>query len=142
MLRLQATHSTYDRGGGIAFHNHTLTQFDDVLVSRLGVGLYGRANDLVTYTLVVSNQAELPGYQLVITDAIPAGQAWRLYTFASDDATFTGDHACPVRSLALWHAGPERQPSDATVPFNPLSHTALTLTVVLRVADGITPTRY
>jgi uncharacterized repeat protein (TIGR01451 family) len=45
------------------------------------------ANDLVTYTLTISNQSRLPGYDLVITDVIPAGTSLYTYPLTTNDTT-------------------------------------------------------
>jgi len=114
-------------------------EVDDVLITRFGqTGCTVGAGDLVTYTLVVSNQGRLPGYDLVITDALPAGMSLVTYTMASNDPTASVvAEPAPIpgaTGILTWgvnHLTP-------TVPFDPLSHTALTITVVLQVADSIT----
>ncbi|RMF02417.1 MAG: DUF11 domain-containing protein, partial [Chloroflexi bacterium] len=71
-------------------------KLDDILVSRLGeTGCTVGANDLVTYTLTISNQSAIPGHNLVITDNIPAGMSLVTYTLISDggSSTFTGPSA-------------------------------------------------
>ncbi|MCQ3978040.1 MAG: hypothetical protein DPW09_31835, partial [Anaerolineae bacterium] len=124
---------------GLNALNQTNAFFDDVLVTRLGQqGCFVGANDLVTYTLTISNQGQLPGYDLVITDAIPAGMSLVTYSLQSDDpaSAFTTTPTPPVPGAAnlVWNINQLTN----TAPFNPLAHTALTITVVLSVSDGIT----
>ncbi|MCK6625359.1 MAG: hypothetical protein L6R45_09300 [Anaerolineae bacterium] len=138
--RLSATDNTFTNGRvGLLSSSHTQTQFDDILVTRMGQqGCFVGANDLVTYTLTISNQGPLPGYDLVITDAIPAGMSLVTYSLQSDDpaSAFTTTPTPPVPGAAnlVWNINQLTN----TVPFNPLAHTALTITVVLSVSDGIT----
>ncbi len=111
--------------------------FDDILVTRMDeVACTVGANDPVTYTLVVSNQARLAGYDLVITDTLPNGMSFVTSTLSSSDPTaavvFTPTvGATDVLTWGINHLTP-------TVPFSAVDHTALTLTVVLAVSDGIT----
>jgi uncharacterized repeat protein (TIGR01451 family)/fimbrial isopeptide formation D2 family protein len=114
-------------------------QFDDVLVTRLGnQSCYVGANDLVTYTLTISNQSPIPGYDLVITDVVPAGMSLVTYTMTSNDPTAQVvaepspiPGATGVLTWGVNHLTP-------TVPYTWGQHTAITLTVVLSVSDGIT----
>ncbi len=114
-------------------------QFDDVLVTRLGnASCTVGANDLVTYTLTISNQARIPAYDLVITDVLPAGMSLVTYTMTSDDPTAQVvaepspiPGATGVLTWAVNHLTP-------TVPYTWAQHTAITLHVVLQVADWIT----
>ncbi|MCP4542246.1 MAG: DUF11 domain-containing protein [Chloroflexi bacterium] len=110
---------------------------DDILVTRFGeAGCIVAGNDLVTYTLAISNQAQLPGHNLVITDALPNWMSLVTYTMDSNDPSnpaivtepSPGDDGTLVWSVD--HLTP-------TAPFDPLNHTAITLTVVLRVADNV-----
>lgn len=115
-------------------------RFDDVLVTRFGrTGCYVGTNDLITYTLTISNQSRWPGYDLLITDVIPYGTNLVTYTLTSNDPTNPAVVAQPApipgaTGVLTWrvdHLTP-------TVPFTTLQHTALTLTVVLQVAPWIT----
>ncbi|MCS7259504.1 MAG: hypothetical protein NZ765_01800, partial [Anaerolineae bacterium] len=48
-------------------------RFDDVFVTRLGdAGCLVGANDLVTYTITISNQSRTPAYDVVISDVLPS----------------------------------------------------------------------
>jgi uncharacterized repeat protein (TIGR01451 family)/fimbrial isopeptide formation D2 family protein len=113
--------------------------FDDILVTRLGTqSCYVGANDLVTYTLTISNQSPIPGYDLVITDVVPAGMSLVTYTMQSDDPTAQVvaepspiPGATGVLTWGVNHLTP-------TVPYTWGQHTAITLTVVLSVSDAIT----
>ncbi len=111
---------------------------DDILVTRFGAaGCYVGANDHITYTIPVSNQARMPGYDLVITDSLPAGLSLVNYTLTSNDSsnpTVTAGPAGGATGDLVWHI----DHLTPTAPFDPLAHTALTLTVVLAVGDGIT----
>ncbi len=115
-------------------------RFDDVFVTRFGrTGCHVGANDLITYTLTISNQSRWPGYDLVITDVIPYGTSLVTYTLISNDPTNPAVLAQPApipeaTGVLTWrvdHLTP-------TVPFTALQHTALTLTVVLQAAPWIT----
>lgn len=61
--------------------------YDDALITRLGDdGCLVDVNDLVTYTLTISNQEWLVGHDLVITDVLPAQSLeYVTYTLASSD---------------------------------------------------------
>jgi len=123
---------------GLFSHQNIDTEFDDILVTRLDdVACTVGANDLVTYTLVVSNQARLPGYDLVISDALPGGMSLVTYTMESDDpaSAVTAEPALIPGATGVLTWGVNQL--MARVPFDPVDHTALTLTVVLRVSDGI-----
>ncbi|MFP4345119.1 MAG: family 16 glycoside hydrolase, partial [Anaerolineales bacterium] len=119
--------------------NTSDVDLDDILVTRLNqTGCTVGAGDLVTYTLTVSNQARLPGYDLVITDVIPAGTSLWSYTFTSSDPTAAvGAEPAPIPGATgalVWqvnHLTP-------TLPFDPLNHTYLNLEVVLKVSEQIT----
>lgn len=139
-LIFDVTDTTFASGRiGVYSYYNDVSYFDDILVTRLNnMACYVGANDLVTYTIPISNQARIPGYDLVITDSIPAGMSLLTYTIASDDPTASVvaepapiPGATGILTWAVDHLTP-------TVPFDPLNHTGLTLTVVLRVADGIT----
>jgi len=124
---------------GVYAINQTNAYFDDILVTRLGnQSCYVGAGDRVTYTLTISNQSLIPGYDLVITDVVPAGMSLVTYTMTSDDATAQVvaepspiPGATGVLTWAVNHLTP-------TVPYTWGQHTAITLTVVLSVSDGIT----
>ena len=61
---------------GFYANNQSDAYFDDVLVTRLDeTGCTVGAGDPVTYTLTISNQGQVAGHELVITDAIPSGRA-------------------------------------------------------------------
>ena len=124
---------------GLYANNQNAVYFDDILVTRLDeMACTVGAGDLVTYTLTISNQAQLPAYDLVITDMIPAGTSLWSYTLSSSDPTaavVVPPAPIPGATGALvWqvnHLTP-------TVPFNPLSHTYINLQVVLKVSEQIT----
>ncbi|MDW8293309.1 MAG: LamG-like jellyroll fold domain-containing protein, partial [Anaerolineae bacterium] len=112
--------------------------FDDLLVTRLNrAGCFVGANDLVTYTLTISNQGRLPGYDLVITDIVPPALSLVTYTLSTNDPSNpTLSYGPPsgasgVLTWAVSHLTP-------VVPFTSLQHTALTLTVVMAVAPWVT----
>ncbi|MBE2236684.1 MAG: DUF11 domain-containing protein, partial [Caldilineaceae bacterium] len=126
--------------GQIGFYANSQTNayFDNALVTRLdSAGCTVGANDLVTYTLTISNQGEAPARDLVITDAIPAGTSLHAYTFASSDpgaAVNTAPTPIPgATGDLLWTI-------NQLAPINPFvtnHHAAITLTVVLRVSPTI-----
>ena len=116
----------------------TARTFDDILVTRLGnSGCYVGASDLVTYTLTISNQARLPGYDLVITDSLPSGMSLVTYTMQSNDpASSIAAEPSPIpgaTGVLTWGVSQLR----AISPFTSLVHQALTLTVVLQVSPAI-----
>ena len=119
--------------------NNNQCRFDDVLVTRFGqAGCFVGANDLVTYTLTISNQGQMTGYDLVITDSLPGGMSLVTYTLQSDDITSTiAAEPAPIpgaTGVLTWGVNQLR----ATTPFTSLVHQALTLTVVLQVSPAIT----
>jgi len=138
VLRLSATDTTHSAGRvGLLSYYHSQTQFDDVLVTRLGgAGCLAGAGDLVTYTLTISNQRRLTAYDLLVTDALPTGMSLVTYTMSSDDPAAqvetgpapgaTGTLSWSIDQLA------------AQGSFDPTDHSALTLDVVLRVDSAIT----
>ncbi|MCP4590259.1 MAG: hypothetical protein GY842_05925, partial [bacterium] len=93
-------------------------------------------NDLVTYTLTISNQARLPGYGLIVTDDLPAWMSLVTYTVASNDpsapSVLVGPSpgATDVLTWSIDHL-------TATAPFDPLDHRYINLTVVLLVDDDV-----
>ncbi len=114
--------------------------FDDALVTRIHrAGCFVGAGDLLTFTLTISNQSRWPGFDLLVTDTLPNGLSLVTYTL-------TGN--APVSSLVLAQPAPIPGATGVltwlidhltpTVPYSPLQHTALTLTIVTRVADWIT----
>ena len=137
---LSAVTTTHSAGRvGLLSSSQTRTDFDDILVTRLGnQSCYVGAGDRVTYTLTISNQSRIPGYDLVITDVVPAGMSLVTYTMTSDDPTAqVVAEPSPIpgaTGVLVWgvnHLTP-------TVPYTWGQHTAITLTVVLSVSDGIT----
>ncbi|MBN1583127.1 MAG: DUF11 domain-containing protein, partial [Anaerolineae bacterium] len=139
-LALEATNDTFGRGS-IEFRgsNNIDMVLDDVLVTRLNqTGCFVGANDLVTYTLVVSNHTQAIGYDLVITDVLPAGMTLRDYTLTSDDPltlVITEPSPIPGATGVLTWGINQLVPGS---PYVPTTHNALTLTVVLSVVDHIT----
>ncbi|HFD39461.1 MAG TPA: DUF11 domain-containing protein, partial [Anaerolineae bacterium] len=85
-LILSATDSTYASGfTQIRSMTASDIDLDDILITRFGrTGCFVGANDLVTYTLTISNQAQWTGYDLVVTDSIPSGMSLVAYTMHSD----------------------------------------------------------
>jgi uncharacterized repeat protein (TIGR01451 family)/fimbrial isopeptide formation D2 family protein len=143
LLTPVASFSSSLSAGRIGLYNSgtgtSVSRFDDILVTRLGnQSCYVGAGDRVTYTLTISNQSPIPGYDLVITDVVPAGMSLVTYTMTSDDPTAQVvaepspiPGATGVLTWGVNHLTP-------TVPYTWGQHTAITLTVVLSVSDGIT----
>ncbi|MEE8390464.1 MAG: SdrD B-like domain-containing protein, partial [Anaerolineae bacterium] len=122
---------TFDADAG------SVVDIDDVLVTRFGeTSCVIAGNDLVTYTLTISNQARLPGYHLVVTDDLPAWMSLVTHTLASNDVPAPAVVAGPspgATGVLTWridHLTP-------TVPFDPPDHIAITLTVVLSVSTDV-----
>ncbi|MBC7228180.1 MAG: DUF11 domain-containing protein, partial [Thermoflexales bacterium] len=143
VLYFDVTDTTPRTGANVGFYANNCVanacRFDDVLVTRFNqTACTVGANDLVTYTLTISNQARIPAYDLVITDVLPAGMSLVTYTMTSDDPTaqvvaepLPIPGATGVLTWAVNHLTP-------TVPYTWGRHTAITLNVVLQVADWIT----
>jgi uncharacterized repeat protein (TIGR01451 family)/fimbrial isopeptide formation D2 family protein len=139
-LALERTDAQWASGRvGLYANNQNAAYFDDVLVTRMDqAACTVGAGDLVTYTLTVSNQNTLPGYDLTIVDSVRSDLSLITYTFQSDDpaSSVTAEPApIPGATGALVWGVNQLTP---TAPFNPLSHTALTLTLVMQVSPGIT----
>ncbi|MCS6773845.1 MAG: hypothetical protein NZ693_07025, partial [Thermoflexales bacterium] len=141
-LYFDVTDSTPRPAGSVGLYANNCDtnacRYDDVLVTRFNrAGCFVGAGDLVTYTLVVSNQGRLPGYDLLITDVVPFGMNLVTYSLSSNVTPAPAILAAPALSatgVLTWLI----DQLTPTVPFNPQSHTALTLTVVLQVSPGIT----
>jgi len=138
-LALDRTDSTpIWTSGGVGFYadNQSNVFFDDALVTRLDdEGCFVGANDLVTYTLTISNQGRAIGQELVITDVIPTGMSYVTSSLTGNDptASVTAAPSGGATGALVWrinHLTP-------TVPFDAANHTALNLNVVLRVAPEI-----
>ncbi len=124
--------------GRVGFYDANLNpiQFDDVLVTKMDdMGCYIGANELVTYTLFISNQWTLPGYNLVITDDLPISSTLVSYTFSSDDATasVTSGPSAGDTGTVTWDVTQLTNES----PFTGLDHPGINITVVVRVDDGV-----
>jgi uncharacterized repeat protein (TIGR01451 family) len=83
--------------------------------------------DYITYTLLISNQQRLPGYNLVITDVLPYSSRVR-HLHRVQRRRQRGD--CRARARRHRHADLDRgQTQPAVTPFNALNNTALLITV-------------
>jgi len=140
VLVLDRTDTQWPSGRiGLYANTQNTAFFDDVLVTRLGSqSCFVGANDLITYTLTISNQSPIAGYDLLITDVVPTDLSLVSYTLTSDDpASAVTAQPSPIpgaTGVLTWSVNQ----LASSVPYSPTQHSALTLTVVLRVADGIT----
>ncbi len=143
-LYFDVVDSTPRSPGSVGFYTNNCAAnaclFDDALVTRIHrAGCFVGAGDLLTFTLTISNQSRWPGFDLLVTDTLPSGLSLVTYTL-------TGN--APVASQALTQPAPIPGATGVltwlidhltpTVPYSPLQHTALTLTLVTQVADWIT----
>ncbi|MFN3762983.1 MAG: hypothetical protein ACK4WK_07270, partial [Anaerolineae bacterium] len=100
-------------------------------------GAFVGAGDRITYTLTVTNSGYGPAYDIVISDVLPAELFYVTSTVASSappTIAFTYEPAVGATGVLTWginHLTP-------TVPYTWGQHTAITLNVVLQVADWIT----
>ncbi|MDM8528815.1 SdrD B-like domain-containing protein, partial [Anaerolineales bacterium HSG24] len=141
-LVLSATNSTYTSGtSGFYSENNDNSTFDDLHVTRLGdMSHYVGANDLITYSMFISNQGMLPAYDLVVTNSIPSGLHVVGYQIISDDTTINVTQAPSVGDDGelVWnfsHLTP-------TIPFVTDKHTGIEIILTLQVADSITANSY
>jgi uncharacterized repeat protein (TIGR01451 family)/fimbrial isopeptide formation D2 family protein len=140
VLTLDRTDTTLSAGSiGLYASGQNSAAFDDVLVTRLGqMACTVGANDQVTYTLVISSQGVRPAYDLVITDALPAGMSLVSYTLQSDDPATIVVPPSPApgaTGVLTWTL------NQITATVSATQHRAVTLTVVLTVDDGIAANR-
>ena len=125
--------------GSVGFYaaNENGLAFDDALVTKLGeAGCMVNVNDLVTYTLTISNQERLVGHNLVISDVLPPlSLAYAGYSMASSDpaATVTAAPAPGTLGTLVWNVD---QLAPLT-PFDPLTHGWLVLTVTARIVGDV-----
>ena len=128
------------RSGSVGFYaaDENGLAFDDALVTELGeAGCMVDVNDLVTYTLTISNQERLVGHNLVISDVLPPlSLEYVGYSMASSDpaATVTAAPAPGTLGTLAWNVD---QLASLT-PFDPLKHGWLVLTVTARIVGDVT----
>ena len=133
---LNGTDATFASGSVGFYVANNDAAFDDVLVTRMGDdGCTVDVHDLITYTLSISNQNRLTGYDLVITDVLPAHIAYVASEMASNDpsaALISSPSGGDTGSL-VWrmnHLTP-------TTPFDPLAHSWAVITMTARVLDDV-----
>ncbi len=115
-----------------------LREFDDILVTKMDdMGCTIGANQLITYTLFISNQWTIPGYDLVITDSLPISTSFVSYAFSSDDGASTVkpglEPTVGATGVITW--GVTQLTNEN--PFTGLSHPGITITVVAQVDAGV-----
>ena len=126
-------------GGSVGFfvNNQSGLAFDDTLVTRMGdAGCLVDVGDLITYTLTISNQERLTGHNLVITDVLPgASLEYVGYEMASSNgsAAVTDAPAPGSMGTLVWRV----DRLDPALPFNPLAHSSLRLTVTARILGDV-----
>ncbi len=130
---------TFYASGGVGLYTNDNDEafFDDLLVTRLNeAGCLVGAGEYVTYTLLISNQHVITGYDLIITDIIPTGTSLVSSTFSSNDplASELFGPSVGATGVLTWSVN-QLSPRS---PFDSLNHTAITLTVVLSVTPDIT----
>ncbi len=125
--------------GSVGFYaaNESGLAFDDVLVTKLGeAGCMVNVNELITYTLTISNQERLVGHNLVISDVLPPLSLEYIdYAMASSDsdATVTAAPAPGTNSTLVWNV----DRLAPLTPFDPLKHGWLVLTVTARIVGDV-----
>lgn len=126
--------------GSVGFYaaNQNGLAFDDALVTKVGEsGCLVNVNELVTYTLTISNQERLVGHNLVISDVLPPlSLEYVEYAMASSDgaAAVTAAPAPGTLGTLVWNVD---QLAPLT-PFDPLKHGWLVLTVTARIVGDVT----
>jgi uncharacterized repeat protein (TIGR01451 family) len=123
--------------GAVGFYavNQNAAFFDNVLVTKLGAaGCEVDLGDYITYTLLISNQQRLPGYNLVITDVLPYSSEFVTYTASSDGASVVTYAPAPGATGTLTWTVDRLNPRS---PFNALNNTALLITVTARVQGDV-----
>ncbi len=125
--------------GSIGFYanNESGLVFDDALVTKLGAaGCLVDVNDLITYTLTISNQERLVGHNLIITDVLPQPslQYVAFGMTSSDPAAVVLSAPAPGSMGELVWTVNQLAP---VLPFNPLNHGSLVLTVTARVMGDV-----
>ena len=125
--------------GSVGFYaaNQSGLAFDDALVTKLGeAGCIVNVNELITYTLTISNQERLVGHNLVISDVLPPLSLEYIdYAMASSDsdATVTAAPAPGTTSTLVWNV----DRLAPLTPFDPLKHGWLVLTVTARIVGDV-----
>ncbi len=113
-----------------------IVAFDDVLVARMGDdGCTVDVGDLVTYTLTISNQNRLTGYDVVITDVLPVHMEYLSSELASNDPT-----AVLTASLTPGDTGTLVSQMNGlmpTMPFDPLRRSWAVITMTAHVQDDV-----
>ncbi|HHW84988.1 MAG TPA: DUF11 domain-containing protein, partial [Chloroflexi bacterium] len=133
---LSGSDSTFASGSVGFYVSNNNAAFDDVLVTRMGDdGCVVDVGDLITYTLTISNQNRLTGYNLVVTDVLPAHMTYVASSFASNDpnATLTVSPSPGDTGVLVW----QMNQLTATTPFDPLAHAWAVITLTARVLDDV-----
>jgi len=113
--------------------------FDDVFVTRLETsGCYIGANDLVTYTLTISNQASMPAYDIVISDVLPSELTYITSTLVSAPAgtALTTFPTPGTGGTITWTAN--YLSGTSPLANNYTNQTTMKIQVVARVTAGLT----
>ena len=125
--------------GSVGFfaNNQNGLAFDDALVTKIGdAGCLVESGELVTYTLTISNQERLTGHNLVITDVLPGSSLEYVgYEMVSSNGSAAVTEAPTPGSTGtlVWRV----DQLAAALPFDPLAHSALVLTVTGRVIGDV-----
>ena len=130
--------------GSVGFYANacgsSLCQFDDVFVTRLDTtGCYVGANDLVTYTLTISNQGYMPAYDIVISDVLPSELTFVTSTLLSPPtpatSVFVNEPIPGDTGTLVWGVDVLSGTSPST--FNYGNQKTLQIQVVARVTDTV-----
>ena len=125
--------------GSVGFYaaNQNGLAYDDALVTKVGeAGCMVDVNDLITYTLTISNQERLVGHNLVISDVLPPLSLQYIgYAMASSDpsALVTAAPAPGSAGTLVWRV----EQLAPAAPFDPLKHGWLVLTVTTRIVGDV-----
>ncbi len=134
---LSASDSQFASGSvGFYANNQNAVFFDNVLVTRLGdAGCTVDSGEFVTYTLIISNQERLTGYNLVITDVLPASTQLVTYSASSTDGASVLTYAPEpgATGILTWTVDGLNPRS----PFSAYDNTDLLITVTMRLQGDL-----
>ncbi|MCX7683126.1 MAG: hypothetical protein N2508_14365, partial [Anaerolineae bacterium] len=112
--------------------------FDDVFVTRLEqTSCYAGANDLITYTITISNQGRTPAYNIVVSDVLPAELTFVTSTLLSapPGTAFTAQPAPGARGTITWAIN--MLAGTAPSAFSYVNQKTMRIRVVTRVTDTV-----
>lgn len=123
---------------GLYAANQNGAQFEDVLVTRIqDSACYVGASDLVTYTITISSHESAPGYNLVISDNLPAELVFLTSTFGSSDpgTVLLTQPVSGTTGSQVWTFS--QLTGTGTIPALTANQHTLVITVTARVTAGV-----